>query len=88
MATAAIISCEETRQAFAKTRARHQLHAYLDRWLDGLEANMPDDTPSLEELTQAVFAMRQELTGKIAEALVEQQHGRLLHQRTMSCPQC
>jgi hypothetical protein len=32
--------------------------------------------------------MRQELTGKIAEALVEQQHGRLLHQRTMSCPQC
>jgi hypothetical protein len=88
MATAAIISFEETRQAYAKTRARQQLHAYLDRWLDGLEANMPDDTPSLEELTQAVFAMRQGLTGKVAEALVEQQHGRLLHQRTMSCPQC
>jgi hypothetical protein len=46
--------------------------------LDGLEANRPDDTPSLEELTQAVLAMRQELTGKVAEALVEQQHGRLL----------
>jgi hypothetical protein len=88
MATAAIISFEETRQAYAKTGARQQLHAYLDRWLDGLEANMPDDTPSLEELTQAVFAMRQELTGKVAEALVEQQHGRLLHQRTMLCPQC
>jgi hypothetical protein len=88
MATAAIIPFEETRQAFAKTRARQQLHAYLDRWLDGLEANMPDAPPSLEELTQAVFAMRQELTGKITEALVEQRHERLLHQRTLLCPHC
>jgi hypothetical protein len=88
MATAAMISFEETRQAYAKTRARQQLHAYLDRWLDGREAHMPDDTPSLEELTQAVLAMRQELTGKVAEARVEQQHGRLLHQRPMSCPPC
>jgi hypothetical protein len=46
MAAAAIISFEETRQSFAKTRARHQLHAYLDGWLDRLEANMPDDTPA------------------------------------------
>jgi hypothetical protein len=88
MATAAISSFEETRQAYAKTRARQQLHAYLDRGLDGREANMPDDTPSLEEVTQAVLAMRPGLTGKVAEALVEQQHGRVLHQRTMSCPQC
>ena len=43
---------------------------------------MPDDPPSLEELTQAVFAMRQELTGKITEALVEQRHAPVLHQRT------
>ena len=86
MATAAVISWEETREAFAKTHARQQLHAHLDRWLDRLEANMPDDTPSLEALTQAVLAMRRELTGKIAEALVEQRHGGMLHQRTMACP--
>jgi hypothetical protein len=88
MATAALRSFEETRQAFAKTRGRQQLHAQLDRWLDGLEAHMSEDTPSLEELTQAVFAMRPELTGKITEALVEQRHGPLLHQRTLPCPQC
>ncbi len=88
MATAAVLSFEETRQAFAKTRARQQLHAQLDRWLDGLEAHMSEDTPSLEELTQAVFAMRPELTGKLTEALVEQRHGPLLHQRTRPCPQC
>jgi Uncharacterised protein family (UPF0236) len=88
MATAAIISFEETRQAFAKARARQQLHAQLDRWLDGREAHMPEHPPSLEDLTQAVFAMRQQLTGKMTEALVEQLHAPILQQRTMPCPDC
>lgn len=46
MATAAVISFEETRRAFAKTRARQQLHAQLDRWLDRLEAHMPEAPPA------------------------------------------
>jgi hypothetical protein len=88
MATAAVISFEETRQAFAQTRARQQLHAYLDGWLDSVEAHMPDDAPSLEELTHVVFALRQELTGKIIETLVAQRHAQVLHQRSMPCPHC
>ena len=88
MATAAVIALDETRQAFAKTRARQELHAYLDRWLESVEANMPDDTPSLEALTQAVLARRQELTGKITEVLVAQRHAQGLHQRIMPCPHC
>jgi hypothetical protein len=88
MSTAAVISFEEARQALAKNRARQQLHEHLDRWLDRLEAHVPDDTPSLEELTQAVFGLRQELTGRITEALVEQSHARLLQQRTLHYPDC
>jgi Uncharacterised protein family (UPF0236) len=86
MAMAAVISFEESRQAFAKSHARQELHAYLDDWLDRVEAHMPEDIPSLEELTQAVCALRQELTGQITEALVAQRHGPLLHQRTLPCP--
>ena len=74
MTAAAVISFEEARQSYAQTRAREPLHAYLDGWLDSVEAHMPDDTPSLQELTHAVFALRQELTGKITEALVAQRH--------------
>ena len=88
MAAAAVISFEETRQSFAKTRARQQLHAYLDGWLERLEANMPDDAPGLDALTQAVVPMRRELTGQITQALVAQQHAQVLHQRTMPCPHC
>src|ERR671924_1370905 len=88
MATAAVISFEDTRQAFAKTQARQQLHAYLDGWLDSVEADMPDDTPSLDDLTHAVFTRRQELTGQIIETLVAQRHAQGLHQRTLPCPHC
>jgi hypothetical protein len=66
MATAAVLSFEETNQAFAKTRARQQLHAQLDRWLDGLEAHITEDTPSLEARIQAVCAVRPEWTGQMA----------------------
>jgi hypothetical protein len=86
MPTAAIISFEEARQTLAKTRARQQLHEHLDRWLDRWEAQVPNDRPSLEELTQGVFALRQELTGRITEALVEQSHTDMLQQRTLRCP--
>jgi hypothetical protein len=88
MAPAAVLSFEETRQTFAKTRARHHLQAYVDVWLDNLEAHMSDDPPSLAEVTQAVFAMRQELTGRITEGLVEQRHAQVLQQRTLACPHC
>jgi Uncharacterised protein family (UPF0236) len=88
MATAAVLSFEETRQGSATTRAREQLHAYLDRWMDSVEATMPEDAPSLEELTQAVFTRRQELTGKIIETLVAQRHAQGLHQRTLPCSHC
>jgi hypothetical protein len=88
MAAAAVISGEETRQSFAKSRARQHLHAYLDGWLDRVEAHMPDEIPSLEELTQAVFTRRQELTGRITQALVEPQHAPVLQQHPMPCPHC
>ena len=42
----------------------------------------------MEELTQAVFALRQELTQAVTEGLVEQAHRAALEQRTAACPQC
>jgi hypothetical protein len=39
----------------------------------------------LEELTQEIFAMRQDLTGMVAEALVGQAYAEALEQQTMPC---
>ena len=52
-------------------RYGNALHDRFDAWLDRLEAQVKAPTPTLEELTQAVFALRQELTQAITEGLAE-----------------
>lgn len=88
MGYAAVISLEEVRQARARDDARRELHARFDRWLEVLKERMPAKTPTLEEVTQAVLVMRQELTGMITEVLVEQAHREALEQETTPCPRC
>jgi len=88
MGNAAVISLEEFRQARVRAEARHQLHEGLDHWLDAVEERLPEKTPTLDQVTQAVFAMRHELTGMITEALVEQRHRQTLQQQTIPCPHC
>jgi hypothetical protein len=88
MASAAILSLEECRDAYRRIEVRQRLHDRFDTWLNQLEARMEDRTPALEELAQAVFALRQELTQAVTEGLVEQAHRATLEQRTTVCPQC
>jgi hypothetical protein len=88
MGSAAVISLEEFRQARVRAEARRQLHEGLDHWLNAVEERLPEKTPTLDQVTQAVFAMRHELTGMITEALVEQRHRPTLQQQTLPCPHC
>src|SRR4051812_18366246 len=77
MASAAILSLEEFRDTRRCGEIRH-----------GLEARVKASQPTLEELTQAVFALRQELTQVVTKGLVEQAHRALVEQRTAACPRC
>jgi hypothetical protein len=88
MASAAILSLEEFRDARRRTAVRQRLHDRFDAWLNQLEAHMEGRPLILEELTQAVFALRQELTQAVTEGLVEHAHHATLEQRTVVCPQC
>jgi hypothetical protein len=88
MATAAILSLEEFRDTRRRGEIRQRLHDRFERWLDGLEARVKASQPTLEELTQAVFTLRQELTQAVTEGLVEQAHRALVEQRTAACPRC
>lgn len=88
MACAAIRSFEEFCDTQRRAEIRQRLHDRLDQWLNKLEARVQEPTPTLEQLTQAVFALRQELTQEVTEGLVEQVHRAVLEQRTATCPQC
>jgi peptidyl-tRNA hydrolase len=88
MASAAILSLDEFRDRQRHAAIRQQLHDHLDQWLDRLEDHVTKPTPTLQELTEAVFALRQELTQAVTEGLVEQAHRATLEQRTAVCPRC
>lgn len=88
MAAAAILSLEECRDTQRHAAIRQRLHDRLDHWLNTLEARVKDPQPTLEELTQAVFALRQELTQAVTEGLVAQAHRALVEQQTVACPWC
>jgi hypothetical protein len=88
MISAAILSLEEFRDTQRRGEIRQRLHDRFDQSLDSLEARVKAPQPTLEEVTQVVFALRQELTQAVTEGLVEQAHRALLEQRTAACPPC
>jgi DNA repair exonuclease SbcCD ATPase subunit len=88
MTSAAVLSLEEFRDAQRRTEVRQRLHDRFEHWLQPLEKQVNEPNPTLEELTQAVLALRQELTQAVTEGLVEHTHRTALEQRTVACPQC
>jgi hypothetical protein len=88
MTCPAILSLEDFRDTQRRAEIRQRLHDRFDHWLKQLEDGMQDQPPTLEALTQAVFALRQELTQAVTESLVEQAHRTVMEQRTAPCPQC
>lgn len=88
MASAAMRSREACRDTPRHVEMRQRRHDRFAHGLDRLEARVQEPQPTLEELTQAVFALRQELTQGATEGLVEQTHRATLEQHTAVCPPC
>ena len=88
MGAAEVISFEEVRARKQWDALRGQLHTRFDQWLDALEAQLQEPAPSLAQVTEAVWNLRQALTGGLTETIVEHAH-RGEHTRQQSrCPQC
>jgi hypothetical protein len=88
MGAAAVISLADARERRQRAEGRRHLHDCFDQWLDTLEGHMKEPKPTLEQLTRAVWERRQELTGSLTEALLEQRYRPEHEQRSAPCPQC
>ena len=90
MGVACVVSFADLQRAQIHSEVREGLHAQLDTWLDRLEVQMSDQEKpgTLAELTQGVFAARQELTGAIVAGLVKDAHPQLVEQQIARCPHC
>ena len=88
MGAAEVISFEEVRARKQWDALRGQLHTRFDQWLDGLEEQLRKPAPTLAQVTETVWNLRQELTGGLTETIVAHAHrGESTRQQTR-CPQC
>jgi hypothetical protein len=88
MGAAEIISLSEVRASRHWALLREQLHARFDRWLDGLQEQLPEPAVPLAEVTEAIWQLRQALTGGIAETLLTQAHRGEQSRQHAPCAQC
>jgi hypothetical protein len=88
MGSAQGISLSAVRASTQWQQLRDDLHTRFDQWLDRLPEQLPDPHTSLAEVIEAVWTLRQELTGRLSETMVAHGHGGERSRRSMHCPQC
>jgi Uncharacterised protein family (UPF0236) len=85
---AEVISLDEVRARTHWTTLRQRLHERFDRWLDQLEAALPEVAPTLGQVSETIWALRQQLTGGVAETIVHHTHREDQHRPYRPCPTC
>src|SRR5262249_28525393 len=88
MGAAEVIAFEEVRARKQWDTLRHQLHERFDQWLDALETQWHEPPSTLREVTATVWALRQQLTGGITEAIVAHVHRGEHDRHHTPCPRC
>jgi hypothetical protein len=88
MGYAAVISLEDLREAKSRAEFRQKLHERFDQWLDRVEAEMKGPKPTLAQLTEVVFKLRQELTQVVTEGLLERRYAAEQEREWTRCPGC
>ena len=88
MGPAEVISLDEVRASKQWASFRQQLHDYFDLWLDDLQAPLPEPETTLEQITETGWALRQELTGSLTEAIVDHAHRCEFMRKDIVCETC
>jgi Uncharacterised protein family (UPF0236) len=88
MGAAEIISFEEVRARKQWDALRQELHSRFDEWLDRLESQLPGAAPTLAQVTETVWNLRQALTGGLTETIVAHTHVGERQRQQASCPRC
>ncbi|MBM3225434.1 MAG: ISKra4 family transposase [Candidatus Tectomicrobia bacterium] len=88
MGCAEIISFTDVRASKQWEVLRQQLHTRFDQWLDTLAEQLPEPPSTLSQVSDAVWGLRQSLTGGITETILTSVHEGERHRTQASCPQC
>jgi Uncharacterised protein family (UPF0236) len=86
--TAEIIAFDDVRASHQRQALRQQLRACFDHWLDALEAQLPEAQVTLAQVSETIWALRQQLTGGIAQTIVEHRHHDEYRRTHLPCASC
>jgi len=85
---AEVISLGEVRARKPRETLRQHLHDRFDEWLDGLETQLPEAELTLAQVSATIWTLRQQLTGGLAEMIVQHAHKEEQHRTHLTCPTC
>ena len=88
MGCAEVIALDQVRARKHWTTLRQRLHERFDQWLDQLESALPEGAPTLGQVSETVWTLRQQLTSGVAETIVQHTHQEEQHRPHMPCPTC
>ena len=88
MGCAEVIAFEEVRARKQWGTLRQQLHTRFDQWLDALEERLQESEPTLAEVTETIWALRQQLTGGLTETIIQHTHQGEQSRQHARCPAC
>ena len=88
MGYAEVISLPEVRARKQCEALRQQLHERFDQWLDEVEAQLPGSEPTLAQVSETIWSLRQQLTGGVAQTIIEHTHQEEQRRKALQCATC
>jgi hypothetical protein len=85
---AEVISLDQARARKHWTTLRQRLHERFDQWLDQLESALSEGAPTLGQVSETVWTLRQQLTSGVAETIVQHTHQEEQQRPHRPCPPC
>jgi exonuclease VII large subunit len=85
---AEIIALDDVRATQQRQALRQRLHERFDQWLDELNAQLPEAEPTLAQVSETIWSLRQGLTASGAQTIIEQAHQKERNRKSLRCPTC
>jgi hypothetical protein len=85
---AEVIVLDDVRASHQRQALRQQLHEHFDQWLDELETQLPEAEPTVAQVSETIWALRQRLTAGVAQTIVEHTHQEERDREYLHCATC
>ena len=85
---AQVIALDDVRASQQRQVLRQQLHERFDQWLDEVEAELPDPAPTVAQVSETIWSLRQQLTAGVAQTMIAHTHQQEQRRKSLTCATC